>query len=117
MSQAEQVLQSLAVGQKALITSDSWFYGPDGCTYRAVFGTVHKITNAEETLGIKPNARSTNWYVHIGNMVVAGCQIHFAIRTDKCRLGEVSDYREEEGREYRFTRPSHIYNADEGLDE
>lgn len=74
-------------GQKALITTDNWFFAPDGKSYRAVFGTVHAVRSAEETLGIKPNAKSTNWYVEIGNMTIAGCQIHYAVRTDTCHNG------------------------------
>ena len=31
---------------------------------------------------IKTNVKSTNWYVLIGNMIIAGCQIHYAIQTD-----------------------------------
>ena len=70
-------------GEKYLITTDNWFIAPDGEQYRAVFGTVAEIQSDEETLGIKTNRGSTNWYVVIGNMIVAGCQIHYCIRTDE----------------------------------
>jgi hypothetical protein len=78
---------NIDTGQKALITTDNWFFAPDGNTYRAVFGTVKAVRSAEETLGVKTNAKSTNWYVEIGNMTIAGCQIHYAVRTDKCSDG------------------------------
>lgn len=71
-----------SIGKKYLITCDSWFYGPDGESYRAVFGTVHAVNSAKDTLGIETNGRSTNWYVMIGNMILAGCQIHYCIETD-----------------------------------
>ena len=35
------------------------------------------ISCLERKEGIKTNARSANWYVSIGNMLVAGCQILF----------------------------------------
>lgn len=69
-------------GHKCLITCDDWFYAPDGRCYKAVFGTVHAIVDAETALGIKTNRNSTNWYVAIGDAIIAGCQIHYAVRTD-----------------------------------
>lgn len=71
------------IGKKLLVTTDSWFYAPDGELYRAVFGTVNGVFNDEETLGIKTNEKSSNWYLSIGNMFVAGCQIHHAIQTNR----------------------------------
>ena len=61
---------SMQIGQKALITTDAWFYAPDGRQYRAVFGTVKAVRTSEETLGVRTNARSTNWYVEIGLMIM-----------------------------------------------
>lgn len=75
-------MNNLKVGTKALITTDGWFFGPDGELYKSVFGTIKGVYSSEETLGIKTNAKSTNWYVVIGNMTLAGCQIHYAIETD-----------------------------------
>lgn len=71
------------LGERYLITTDNWFIAPDGEQYRAVFGTVTGVTSDDQTLGIKTNRGSTNWYVVIGNMIVAGCQIHYCIRTDE----------------------------------
>lgn len=105
-------LKNLEIGQKALITTDNWFFGPDGRSYRAVFGTVRGVSTDEETLGIRTNARSTNWYVEIGCTVVAGCQIHYAVRTDTAQLGEIDDFREEAGVVHTFRRPSYIFDAD-----
>lgn len=104
---------NLQVGKKALVTCDNWFLAPDGRQYRGIFGTVKGVFTAEDTLGVRPNGKSTNWYAEIGNMVIAGCQIHYVIRTDGCNIGEVSDWKETEGDVKLFNRPSHIYYAQE----
>lgn len=104
---------NIETGKKSLITADNWFYAPDGKQYRAVFGTVKSIKTAEETLGIKPNGRSTNWYVEIGNMTIAGCQIHYAIRTDECNLDRAGDWTtKNDVGVTEFDTPSKIYFAD-----
>lgn len=102
---------NIQIGQKALITCSNWFYAPDGSQYRAVYGTVKAIRNDEETLGIKTNRGSSNWYVEIGNMTIAGCQINYAIRTDKCNVDSAFDHHVTEGVTKNFVRPAHIYNA------
>src|SRR3546814_15952739 len=81
----------VSVGDQALITTDNWFYAPDGKSYRAAFGTVKAIRSSEIALGVKTNSKSTNWYVEVGNMLIAGCQIHYAVRTADCyQLGSAS---------------------------
>lgn len=69
-------------GQNVLVTTNAWFFGPDGKQYRAVWGKV-SIHSDEDTLGIKTNRMSSNWYALVGDgekaMMVAGCQIHYAI--------------------------------------
>lgn len=109
----DQPPANITVGQKALVTMDQWFFAPDGRQYRAVFGTVRGIRTAEVTLGVKPNARSTNWYLEIGRMTVAGCQVHFAIQTDECSSGRARDWATsaEHGLK-EFDRPNVIYFAD-----
>lgn len=72
----------IEIGKKYIITTDNWFQAPDGQSYRSVYGTVTAISNDDETLGIKTNRGSTNWYVVIGKMVIAGCQIHYVIQSD-----------------------------------
>ena len=103
---------NIEIGSKAIITCDNWFYGPDGRSYRAVFGTVKAVRGDQETLGIKTNARSTNWYVEIGSMIIAGCQIHYAMRADSAAVGDIEDFREEGGVVKHFIRPSYIFDAD-----
>lgn len=105
-------------GQKALVTTDNWFIAPDGDTYRAIFGTVKGIRKDEETLGIKTNKGSTNWYLEIGNMFVAGCQIHYAIKTDSYSTESATRHIEYEGKLNLITEErSHIYNADKECNE
>lgn len=102
---------NIQVGDKALVTTYQWFYAPDGAQYRAVYGAVKSIQSDEETLGIKTNRSSTNWYLEIGNMTIAGCQIQYAIKTDECNLGEAKDHSVKEGVVSNMVRPSHIYSA------
>ncbi len=70
-------------GEKYLITTDLWFRGPDGQQYNAVWGTCY-LKTAEDVFGFKPSRPSTNWFLVIGRrkakrVVVAGCQIHYAV--------------------------------------
>jgi pectate lyase len=69
---------------KYLITTDYYFFGPDGKRYRASWGECEVL---EDTfLGVKTNRNATNWYLKVGSddkhVIIAGCQIHFAIRCD-----------------------------------
>lgn len=105
------------IGDKVLITTSQWFYAPDGRSYCAVFGTVRGVHDDEKTLDIKTNRNSANWYVEIGNTMVAGCQVHYAVRTNSCNLGDEESWREPKDGEVqavRYSRPSSIYNADGG---
>ncbi len=100
-------------GEKYLITTSNWFFAPDGESYRAVFGTIKGIYNDENTLGIKTNDKSTNWYVVIGNMIVAGCQIHYAIKTETVSFDPPNREIEFGGRLSVEKQPTtRIYNAD-----
>ena len=83
---------NIKAGDKALVTTNDWFLAPDGRDYKAVFGTVKAVRTAEATLGVKPNGKSTNWYLEIGNMTVAGCQILYAIKTDHCNPGKAKGW-------------------------
>lgn len=62
---------------KYLITTDNWFYAPNGKQYKAAWGDVQII---EDTfLGLKTNRNSSNWFAKVGSeqkhIVIAGCQI------------------------------------------
>ena len=97
-----------------LITTDAWFYAPDGLKYKSVWGEVQIIEDS--ALGIKTNRNSSNWYAYVGNekkgMVVAGCQIHYAVRCDKPpKTSEVWDVHYDDKGLKEFFRPSEIYVA------
>lgn len=70
---------------KYLITTDDWFFAPDGQQYKAVWGNVEIVSDA--FLGVKTNYRSANWFAKVGtddnHVIVAGCQIHYAIKSSK----------------------------------
>ncbi len=104
---------NIEIGDMALVTTSNWFMAPNGKQYMSVFGKVKAIQNDQETLGIKTNARSANWYLEIGNMTIAGCQIHYAIKTNECNFGRVDAYDIKDGECKEYTRPSQIYNAGE----
>lgn len=88
----------IEVGQKVIITTDNWFYGPDGKEYRGAYGTVVAVSSDELSLGIKTNRNATNWYVQLGGMVIAGCQIHYVVRCDKAPPMTVENWTMHEGR-------------------
>jgi len=73
-------------GQRYLVTSEGWFFGPDGNIYRSAWGKIH-ISTTESILGITPLRPSTNWFMVIGegenSVIIAGCQIHYLVRCEK----------------------------------
>lgn len=106
--------EQFRAGEKALLTLSGWFYAPDGVEYRAVFGTVKGVHSAQETLGVQTNRNSANWYVEIGNMIIAGCQVHYAVRTDICNLTSARGWHISDQQGFQeYSRPSAIYFADE----
>lgn len=106
--------QNIEVGQKVLITTHNWFCAPDGKQYTAVYGTVKAVLDSQQTLGVKTNARSTNWYAEVGNITIAGCQIFYAIRTDSCDLGDTESFEVKDGKVLKYWVPTKIYDADKG---
>ena len=103
----------MKVGKKYLITTDNWFFAPDGKQYRSVFGTLYGIVKAEDELGLRPNRNSANWFVNIGNMSIAGYQIHFSVETKKVNLERTYVDTCFEGNFIASLRNSLIYNADQ----
>lgn len=86
---------------------------PDGRNYKAVWGDVEIVTDA--FLGIKTNRGSTNWFAKVGDdnnhVIVAGCQIHYAVRCDTKPITEdVRDYTIKDGVGIKYhMRPANIY--------
>lgn len=102
--------------RKYLITTDAWFYAPDGKQYKAVWGDVI-IFDDNKVLGIKTNIRATNWYARVGtednHVIVAGCQIHYACKSEsKPNVNLTEDYSIEAGEVKNYNRPSSIYIAE-----
>jgi len=67
-------------GEFLLITTDSWFYGPDGRLYNGVWGKA-KVIEFKKILGFAPR-KSENWSLVFGGdrpVFIAGCQIHYAV--------------------------------------
>ena len=100
---------------KYLVTTDSWFFAPDGLQYCAVYGDVQIV--GDESLGLKTNRNSTNWYAMIGteanHVIVAGCQIHYSVKCLKRPKDLiVEDYSLFEGKQVKSLRPSRIYFTD-----
>jgi len=97
---------------KYLITTDNWFYAPDGQQYKSVWGEIHVMDDS--ILGVKTNARSSNWFVKIGteenHVIIAGCQIHYSVKCNVCpNTFSVRDYTTSPFEE--FERRSNIYIA------
>ena len=69
---------------KYLITTDGWLIAPGGKQYKSVWGEV--VILEDSFLGIKTNAKATNWYAKVGSkdnyVIIAGCQIHYAVRCE-----------------------------------
>lgn len=101
------------IGDKYLVTTDNWFFAPDGTSRKAVWGTLKAIHNSDYVLGFKPNRNSTNWYVELGNMTIAGCQIHYVIKTDEINFDTVTEFDTSTTGVTEQQLPfSRIYNAD-----
>ena len=88
---------------KYLITTDNYFFAPDGKQYRAVWGECRTVS-AEQALGFNPNRISANWFIRVGSeeshVIVAGCQIHYAIKLDSCP--NLEEVQERMGTEYEM---------------
>ena len=100
---------------KYLITTDAWFYAPDGKQYKAAWGDVQII---EDTfLGLKTTRNSSNWFAKVGSeqkhIVIAGCQIHYAIKCEEKPNTEASEDWQADAQNgvKLYERPSSIYVA------
>lgn len=100
------------IGKKVLATSTSWFFAPDGKSYKAVYGTLHGILSTEDELGFRPNFKHTNWFVNIGKIVIAGCEILHVIQSNNCNTSDTTEFNTEGGKCTVYNRPSIIYDAD-----
>lgn len=93
-------------GEKHIITTQSWFYAPDGQSYRAAWGTV-KIVEAKDVFNFTPNRHHDNWYVQIGNdenmVQVAGCEALYSVRCEQRPSVQAGEYKDKDtGREEHY---------------
>lgn len=105
------------LGQKVLVTTNNYFFAPNGRQYKALFGTLRSICDDKDSLGISTNRNSTNWYVEVGNMIIAGCQVFYMCKTDKVNFGNTFVIRDHDGKNWSSEYDSGIYNADEEYEE
>ena len=97
---------------KYLITTDSWFIAPNGYQYKAVWGEVEIVDDS--ILGIKTNRGSANWFAKVGteqnHVIVAGCQIHYACKSEKEPSTEkVTDWQMDASNYNEAETPTRIY--------
>jgi len=80
-------------GKNYIITTDGWFVASDGEQYKSVYGKC-EIKTTEDVFDFKPSRPSTNWFVlvtgtdssledSVSEMIVAGCQIHYALQVEE----------------------------------
>lgn len=85
-------------GEYHLITTDSFFVAPDGEEYRAAWGKCF-VVEAKESFGFVPLRPSTNWFCRVGegenSIIVAGCQIHYAVRCKNKPFKRLETYEHE----------------------
>ena len=77
------------VGKKVLLTCNNWFCAPDGLDYRYIHGTFNGIIEAKDLLGFKPRRQNVEWYISIGDMLIAGCQVNYAALCNSAPSSEV----------------------------
>jgi hypothetical protein len=100
---------------KYLITTDNWFYAPNGKQYKSVWGEVQVLEDS--VLGVKTNRNASNWYAKVGiennHVIIAGCQIHYAVKCEnKPNTGDVEDWATDNAKFTKYMRPSTIYIAE-----
>jgi len=100
---------------KYLITTEGWFFAPDGQQYKAAWGNVEILEDS--LIGVKTNRNSTNWYAKVGGndkeIIIAGCQIHYAIKCNETPSQD--DYIQDETHEGKIIKnnvSSKIYIAE-----
>ena len=100
------------IGKKVLVTTSEWFLAPNGRTYKAVWGTLHAINEAKESVGFAIHRSQANWFIEIGNMVIAGCQVMYLMdHPTEPETGIVDDWSSDNGG-VTYRHPSSIWIAD-----
>lgn len=98
------------IGKNVLITTNNWFIGKDGRQYKAVWGALKQIHTTQETLGFTPSRQNTNWFIEVGNMVIAGCQVLYMDACEKPNTDKAPDWSADAANgSIEYLRPSMIY--------
>lgn len=107
------------INHKILVTTNDWFYGPDGKQYRGVWGTLKGIHEAKESLGIIPSRAHANWFIEIGGMVIMGCRIMYLVKCpNPPPEADIKEWHADAANGYKeFTRPGSILIFNEPSDE
>ena len=95
------------INKKVLITTQQWFYAPDGKQYRSVHGTLKAVHEAGKT-GFIPNRSHANWFIEIGSMIIMGCQVMYVVECETVNTDKVMEWSTEGGMK-EYERPSAIY--------
>ena len=73
-------------GKRYLVSTVSWFTGPDGQSYKAAWGVCTLQSVDQAFPGFRVTRPSTNWFMRVGSgeqhVLIAGCQIHYAVRCE-----------------------------------
>jgi len=80
------------IGKKVLVTTQGWFYGKDGRSYRAAHGTLKAVHEAGKSLGFIPNRAHANWFIEIGEMIIMGCQVMYVLECETVHDGPVPEW-------------------------
>lgn len=99
------------INHKVLVTTQGWFFAPDGLEYRGVYGTLKAVHEAGKELGFIPNRSHANWFIEIGNMIIMGCQVMYIVRADEAATGSVKAWDYHDGAIKEYDRPTKIYNS------
>jgi hypothetical protein len=100
------------INKKVLVTTQQWFYAPNGIQYRGVHGTLKAVHEVSKTLGFVPNRAHANWFIEIGSMIIMGCQVMYIVQCDQVHTGEVEEWRDNEKELVSYKRPTAIYITD-----
>lgn len=102
-------------GKRYLVTSDHYFVAPDGESYLSAWGAAY-LKTTDDVFGFKPARPSTNWFLKIGSdenhIIMAGCQIHYAIRCETEPMDKYSGKLEKCGTSSIEKSASRIYIAE-----
>jgi len=87
-------------GLRYLVTTSSYFYGPDGKPYRAAWGVL-EVQESKQVFGFTPSRQHANWYVTIGKgdraVTIAGCEVLYAVRLDDTPFIIEGEFTDKEG--------------------